>query len=212
MKRLIAFFFVLLTAIFHGTVLANEDIVQVKISTHFKGEVVKRSAVIGLGDSIKLTSSQGGVIIAIEYVIKPIQVKDLNAYSISATLYSGVESSESWLSKRDVFAVVEKSTPVFLRFDEASDEMQVEVTIADVHDEKAYLKNMPRKACDLSLESPKILKSQSASGTYGCCDIRCQSVSGTCCGAITCCLRDPDSYPVWQNDIAHDCCCYPPQY
>lgn len=212
MKSLLVFFFVILSAIFPDTVLANEEVVQVKISTHFKGEVVKRSAVVGLGDSIKLISSQEGMIVAIEYVIKNIQVNNLKKYSLSATLYSGVEGGETWLSKRDIFAVVEKSVPAFFRLDEASDEMQVEVTIADIQDEEGYLKNMPRKTCDLSLESPIVLKSQSASGTYGCCDIRCQSLNGTCCGAIMCCLRDPDSYPVWQNDIAHDCCCYPPQY
>lgn len=212
MKVLLAFFLALLSAIFPGAVLANDEVVQVKISTNFKGEVVKRSAVVGLGESIKLTSSQGGMIVAIEYVIRTIQVNGLKNYSISATLYSGVESAEAWLSRRDVFAVVEKSVPAFFKLDDSSDEMQVEVTIADIREEEEYLKNMPRKICDLSLESPKLLKSQTASGTYGCCDIRCQSVNGACCGAIMCCLRDPDSYPAWQHDIANDCCCYPPQY
>ena len=161
MKSLLVFFFVILSAIFPDTVLANEEVVQVKISTHFKGEVVKRSAVVGLGDSIKLTSSQEGMIVAIEYVIKNIQVNNLKKYSLSASLYSGVEGGETWLSKRDIFAVVEKSVPAFFRLDEASDEMQVEVTIADIQDEEGYLKNMPRKTCDLSLESPIVLKSQS---------------------------------------------------
>ena len=212
MKILFVFFLVLFSTILPDAALANEGVVQVKISTHFKGEVIERSAIVGLGDSIKLTSSQGGMVIAIDYVIKPIQANGLDTYSISAVLYSGIEGSESWSARRDIFAVVEKSVPAFFSFNEAPDEMQIEVNIASIENAQAYLRNIPRKPCDLSLESPNALKSQRATGFYGCCTIACQDGNGICCGAVMCCIKDPRSYPVWLHDSAYDCCCYPPRY